>query len=1383
MTDPANAARIAPDPIRIAQRYQVIKALGQGGMAHVYHVADAVTGRELALKQLSPRSDTKRNTLVSQFEAEFNALAQLSHPRVIEVYDYGQSEAGPFFTMELLDGGDLADRSPMAWREACALIYDVCSSLALLHSRRLVHRDVSPRNVRCTRDGRAKLIDFGTMVPMGASNFVAGTPAFVAPEVVHRSAVDGRADLFSLGATLYYALTKQSPHPARGFRELAAAWGRKPRPPSAFHSEIPAALDVLVMSLLSLDPARRPRNAYEVMQRLSAIAGLEREEADVSQAYLSTPTLVARERVLAALARQVENAKARRGAACLLRADSGGGRSRVLDACVLEAKAAGAIVLRASATAGGDFAVAQALAEQLFEALGEQALQNAKDAGVLDVLFEAAPVRVAELARSSSAPRLQLKRFSEVAAAAANDLPDAFHAWLSNASHRHLLLVAVDDMQRCDQTSVSLLAALAAQLKRNRILLVLTIDGSAPSRAPDAMAVLAEHCLDFGLQALTRAETEELLSSIFGAVPNLGALTAAVHELARGNPRKTLDVAQHLVDRGALRYADGSWTLPERIEPAALPRSAEDAVRERLAGLDSVARFLVEAHALSSFDGCSRDDYLALLPDADHRSIDGALLALLSHQILVREGEQYAIARRSWALLLHAELDEEQRRARHRALARLYEQRSPIASARHLFAAGERALGLDRLFAVIKNERADTNTMWERSGRMRPADLIDTFESGYQAAVELGRPVREQVTTQGWIVGLSLISDDSYYERHASSWRAQLEHDSGYTIYRELEGTIDPAKLLIETLTRLSQRYAATPEAERGYEPQDAIRVLVSYVGVSIAIGSRSYNRALLHSLPALLEPFAPLSPVIEAIRLNSIGSRNMADSRIEHARAGWIDVHERLGQLSAAELPSVAMFRNAIAHTVGVVEARMGLASVRDWAELLDRDPTQRVNARYLRKVDCLNRGDFEGAERWRKQAEILALQAPMRQMFTSVVTAELWAHAAAGDLVGVKQTLERIVPLSERYPNWLPFRILAEALFQSIRGDLETACGTFERCLALCTPDPAQPGRSFAAWPSAIGAYVDTLCGLGRHEDARRIATDALGRCRELGIGISAHEIARALALAEARLGDHAGAWARLEELIEAKAKLGARGLHLGACYEACARIAIWTGDEERLRHYARLTAIEYRYGHGSPLGARYERLMDEAHRSGVGALPELADFVPTSVKSTHAERDVATSTVLEGMNGAVDRRERTQRALGMLCKARGARIGHLFLRDARGIELAASYGAPQPPDGLRDFLQRCMRLEHEQTDSPTIAHDPDAESTIVSWWSDSLGNVHHPWVLIGRVAGSMHQIGVASLVIDDGQQRPVDDAQLCSAIVAYLIDSGDVCDVDVP
>jgi serine/threonine-protein kinase len=156
-------------------------------------------------------------------------------------------------------------------------MFDVCSSLALLHSRRLLHRDISPRNIRCTANGGAKLIDFGAMSAMSAGGGqLAGTPAFSAPEAVQRSAIDARTDLFSLGATMYFALTGRLAYAARTFAEALAAWHIKPEPPSHVVPEIPAALDDLVMSLLHVEPGLRPQSAFEVMQRLAAIAQLPR---------------------------------------------------------------------------------------------------------------------------------------------------------------------------------------------------------------------------------------------------------------------------------------------------------------------------------------------------------------------------------------------------------------------------------------------------------------------------------------------------------------------------------------------------------------------------------------------------------------------------------------------------------------------------------------------------------------------------------------------------------------------------------------------------------------------------------------------------------------------------------------------------------------------------------------------------------------------------------------------------------------------------------------------------------------------------------------------------------------------------------------------------
>src|SRR4029077_14775381 len=130
--------------------------------------------RVVALKCMS-RAGEAPERLRDLFAREYRTLAQLSHPSVIQVYAFGQSELGPFYTMEFLQGSDLDPLAPLPWRTACRYMRDGASCLALCRSRRLLHRDVSPRNVRCTEAG-AKLLDFGAMAPMGPVHQVVGTP-------------------------------------------------------------------------------------------------------------------------------------------------------------------------------------------------------------------------------------------------------------------------------------------------------------------------------------------------------------------------------------------------------------------------------------------------------------------------------------------------------------------------------------------------------------------------------------------------------------------------------------------------------------------------------------------------------------------------------------------------------------------------------------------------------------------------------------------------------------------------------------------------------------------------------------------------------------------------------------------------------------------------------------------------------------------------------------------------------------------------------------------------------------------------------------------------------------------------------------------------------
>ena len=250
----------------IAGRYRVDRELGRGGMATAYASTDTLNGTCLVVKRLLPQAGSTLDEVTRLFEHEYHVLQQLRHPRVVQAFDFGyDDQSRAFYTMEWLPGADLRTQSPMPYQRACAVLADVCSALSLLHSRRLVHRDVTTGNIRCSADGHAKLLDFGAVVPFGTTPRLLGTPPFCPPEVVHGQALDGRVDLFALGATLYFAITGRHAYPARSFELLPTYWCSVPVRPSRFDERVPPALDQLVMSLLALDrnarvPARLPRS-------------------------------------------------------------------------------------------------------------------------------------------------------------------------------------------------------------------------------------------------------------------------------------------------------------------------------------------------------------------------------------------------------------------------------------------------------------------------------------------------------------------------------------------------------------------------------------------------------------------------------------------------------------------------------------------------------------------------------------------------------------------------------------------------------------------------------------------------------------------------------------------------------------------------------------------------------------------------------------------------------------------------------------------------------------------------------------------------------------------------------------------------------------------
>lgn len=1184
-----------PGRERIGNRYAVLDVLGRGASAIVYRVRDTTNGQIQALKQLvAPKGSRRARELAGLFQREFHTLAQLAHPSIIQVFDSGVASGTPYYTMEWLDGGSLQQRAPLPWREACRSVYGVCSSLALLHSRGLVHHDVSPLNVGYTRSGSAKLIDFGAVTPIGELGHMLGTPPFIAPEAFSGDTLDGRADLFSLGATLYFALTGRLAYRARRTSQLQRAWHRTPDAPSRFASDVPPPLDELVLALLQIEPLVRPRTAFEVMQQLAVISGMNRAESvSVPRAYLSTPILQGRQDTLRVLCKDMERAFKGKRRVVLVEGPAGSGRSRLLLACALEAKTMGAIVLygRASASSLGRFTFASHLAEQLLRNAPELARASARREDVYDLLFEPSP-------SGRPSKRLELRDLTQHPGRRV-ELQDALVRWFARVASAQPLALLVDDLHRIDEASGTWIAALASRVEAHPLFIGASLASDAPLRSAAACQVIARHARRVPLAPLARDDTVQLFKSVFGDVPNVASLSDQIYKIANGSPRLSMDLAQHLLDKGVVFYEAGGWTLPSMLHASQLPASAEDAMRERSAALSPLARWIAETQCLAGHDAFAREDYGLLCGDESPSRVDAALGELLSQQILSSDGRLYTISHDGWVSVLEQGLHEGARQERFRRLAGLYQQRPGMGAIRHLFSAGCAEQALNELFALLDGVRQARHLY--ANAAIDPVELGQLFERALETALGLSRKRREIIDLYHWLSVLSLGSDDGLFQRYAPAWLEQLERDSGLACYRQLTSVGDPGVRLVQAIERSTERYASLPEGERVYTPQQAVEGLVHYVCVAMAIGTRSVDAALLRSLPALLEPFAAFSPIVRAIWQSAIASfEASAQCQAERARVRWLEAYDRLGEITGEELRYVQVVRSGIALGLGQVEAWLGLKSADRWVDVLEQDPMQRVNALYVRRSILLQRGDTEGAERLRREAEVCALEGRVRPMFPDLSYAELHAYAVAGDLTGSKEIADRAERIAAKNPHWAGFYRLARAEFLKLRGDLVSALAEFEACIAVCAPDPSDPARQITPWLGASKGYMEVLVALGRAAEAKQYGEGMLALCRELGIGHSAYIVERVLAFAEAHLGEHAQAAARIERVIAEQVALGVSGLHLGASYEVRARIAICARDEPGVWRYSRLTAEEYRLESGSALSARYERLISEARRA---------------------------------------------------------------------------------------------------------------------------------------------------------------------------------------
>jgi eukaryotic-like serine/threonine-protein kinase len=250
----------------LSGRFRIERLLGRGGMSSVWQAYDEELGRPVAIKLLHTQRLESAES-VDRFEREARTLALLAHPGIVTVIDRGETDGRPFIVCELVDGRDLHERISLEGRlpitEALAIAVQVAGALAYAHERGVVHRDVKPHNVLLTADGHAKLTDFGIARVDDAPGLtnpgrVLGTGDYVAPEQAQGLPLDGRADIYALGALLYHCLTSAPPYRGSSFVEIAEQHLRAPVPSvQSRRPEVSDGVEAIVAQALAKSPDDR----------------------------------------------------------------------------------------------------------------------------------------------------------------------------------------------------------------------------------------------------------------------------------------------------------------------------------------------------------------------------------------------------------------------------------------------------------------------------------------------------------------------------------------------------------------------------------------------------------------------------------------------------------------------------------------------------------------------------------------------------------------------------------------------------------------------------------------------------------------------------------------------------------------------------------------------------------------------------------------------------------------------------------------------------------------------------------------------------------------------------------------------------------------------
>ena len=558
--------------------YEVVQKLGEGGMGAVFKAKDPKLDRYVALKTIAAAmaSDPGRKR---RFMQEAKAASALNHPNIITIYEIAEWENAPYIAMEFIEGQTLRELAgqPVDLGTLLPILRQLAEAIAVAHAAGIVHRDIKPENVMLRPDGYVKVLDFG-LARLSASidaqsetatgpGTVLGTARYMSPEQARGEATEAPSDVFSMGIVFYELISGAHPfYSGPASATIAAILSQDASPPSRLNPEIPAALEAMVLRMLSKDVILRP-NAAEIREALNILS-----HSDPATSVPRHPTTrrqsVGRDRERQELDSALATATAGSGTMVCVTGEPGLGKSTLVEEFLESLRAArGSAWLvrgRCSERLGGTdglLPILEGLDSLVRGESGDQAARLLKRFAptwflqVAPSMGDATQANLAEQARNASQERMKRELL----------------AFLEELSRVRPVVLFFDDVHWSDESTCDLLSYIGGRCAALRVLLIATYRPSEMNATKHSfMQVRVKWQRDgasreIPLAFLDREEVERLVALRFPDHRFPADLLQLVHGKTEGNPLFLSDMLRFLRDAQVVKLQDRHWILDRPI--------------------------------------------------------------------------------------------------------------------------------------------------------------------------------------------------------------------------------------------------------------------------------------------------------------------------------------------------------------------------------------------------------------------------------------------------------------------------------------------------------------------------------------------------------------------------------------------------------------------------------------------------------------------------------------------------------------------------------------------------------------------------------------------------------------------------------------------------